>query len=246
MIKIYNIPPKTATISALSYVGFILAIIFCVLFVGCGNGNSEEGGGGALSKEERFNAALKQIESTSAEEKVKGLNALTGLEEMAKTAISKITPLLADTEAEVRTTALSLVLLLKDTSPDVVAAINKMVDEDADENVQTTALHGLLTLGAHQDFLDRCKEAIAGSNTNKREQAYMYLMEAGEHAAGLQAELVAGLKDKDAAIRGYCATSLGNIGTAATDETKAALTALTKDKDEYPASAAKEALNKLK
>ena len=85
-----------------------------------------------------------------------------------------------------------------------------MVSGDAVANVQTTALHALLEVGANEEFLKGCKEAIAGDNATKKGEAIMYL---GDAASGG----VAGAKEELEAI---ASGSDAEAATAAKDSLK--------------------------
>ena len=177
--------------SAASYWSMGMVLLVCAaLFAGC------TGGDPVLAE------ALENIENADEALRLKGIETLSSLGEKAKPHAAKIAVLLKDTSAEGRRSAISALVGLKDNSPEVVQALSAMVSGDAEANVQTTALHALLDIGAHEQFMKGCKEAIAGEDADKRGEAIMYLGEAAMgDVAGAKEELeaIAGGSDAEAA-----------------------------------------------
>lgn len=192
-------PEKSPTAASYWSMGMAL-LVSVVLFVGCGGGDP------VLAE------ALANIENADEAFRLQGLNSLSGMQEKAKPHIAKIVGLLKDTSGEVRGAALNLLLTLEHNSPEFVQELSAMASGDAEANVQTTALHALLDVGAHEDFLKACKEAIAGEDAAKKGEVIMYL---GEAAMGG----VAGAKEELEAI---AAGSDADLATAAKESLKAA------------------------
>jgi HEAT repeat protein len=169
----------------------MMLLVCAALFVGCA-------GGPPTALEE----ALENIESSDEAVRLKGIEALSGLGEEAKPHADKVAALLKDTSAEVRRTAITVLISLEHNSPEFVQELSAMVSGDAEANVQTTALHALLDIGANEQFIKGCKEAIAGDDAAKKGEAIMYLGEAaGGGVAGAKEELdaIAGGSDAEAA-----------------------------------------------
>ena len=178
--------------SAASFWPMGMVLLVCAaLFAGCAGGGDP-----------RLAEALENIENPDEAFRLQGINTLSSMGEKAKPHAAKIAALLKDTSAEVRRSAISALVGLKDNSPEVVQALSAMVSGDAEANVQTTALHALLDIGAHEQFMKGCKEAIAGEDADKRGEAIMYLGEAAMgDVAGAKEELeaIAGGSDAEAA-----------------------------------------------
>ncbi len=171
-------------------VGTVL-LVCAALFAGCGGGGDPK-----LAK------ALENIQAPDEASRLKGIETLSSMGEKAKPHAAKIVALLKDTSAEVRRSAISALVGLKDNSPEVVQGLSAMVSGDAEANVQTTALHALLDIGANEQFMKGCKETIAGDDAAKKGEAIMYLGEAaGGGVAGAKEELeaIAGGSDAEAA-----------------------------------------------
>ena len=178
--------------SAASYWSMGMALLLCAaLFTGCAGGGDP-----------KLAEALENIESPEESFRLDGLKTLSGMGEQAKPHIAKIVGLLKDTSGEVRSAAINLLLSLEHNSPEFVQELGAMASGDAEANVQTTALHALLEVGAHEEFLKACKEVIAGDDADKQGEAIMYLGEAaGGGVAGAKEELeaIAGGSDEDLA-----------------------------------------------
>ena len=190
----------------------------------------------------------REVKALKSDDPATRMAALNKLQDMGdKASAPKAVELLKDKDPDVRRTATALIVKLKHNTPEVLKILSDIVaNTDDDQNVRTTALHALLDLGAHKEFIEQCKKILAGSETGLRQAASMYLGEAGEHASGAQTELIAGLKDADTGIKMGCIVALGNLGSKASDETKAALGSAAKDANKNVAKMAKDALKKLK
>ena len=171
--------------SAASFWPMGMVLLVCAaLFAGCAAGAPNV-----------LEEALANIESADEAFRVQGLNTLSGIPEKAKPHIAKIAGLLKDTSGEVRSAAIGLLLSLEHNSPEFLQELSAMASGDAEANVQTTALHALMEVGAHEDFLKACKEVVAGDDAAKKGEVIMFL---GEAAMGG----VAGAKEELEAIAG--------------------------------------------
>ena len=171
-------------------VGMVL-LVCAALFAGCAAGDPTV-----------LEESLANIESSDEADRLKGIEALSGLGEEAKPHADKVAALLKDTSAEVRRTAITVLISLEHNSPEFVQELSAMASGDAEATVQTTALHALLDIGANEQFMKGCKEAIAGGDAAKKGEAIMYLGEAaGGGVAGAKEELeaIAGGSDAEAA-----------------------------------------------
>ena len=178
-----------------------MVLLVCVaLFAGCGGGDP------------RLTEALENIENPDGAFRLQGLKTFSAMGEQAKPHADKIAALLKDDSADVRIAAIGVLVSLKDNSPEFVQELGAMASGDAEASVQTTALHGLLDVGANEEFLKACKEAIAGDAAAKKMEAIMFLGEAAmEGVAGAKEELVAIAGGSDA-----------DLATAAKESLKAA------------------------
>ena len=168
-------------------------LLFCAaLFAGCGGGDSDP----KLAK------ALADMESPDELTRSAGIDELAGMGEKAKPHTDKVAALLKDTSKGVRASAISFMVAMKDNSPEIVQELVAMASGDAESEVQTSALHGLKGVGAHEQFIKGCKEMIAGGEAAKQGEAIMYLSEAAiDGVAGAKEELeaIAGGSDADLA-----------------------------------------------
>ena len=170
-------------------VGMVL-LVCMALFAGCGGGDP------------RLTEALENIENPDGAFRLQGLKTFSAMGEKAKPHADKVAALLKDDSADVRIAAIGVLVGLKDNSPEFVQELSAMATGDEDANAQSNALHALMDVGAHEEFLKGCKEAIAGDDAEKRGLVVMYLGEAasgGVAGAKAQLEAIAGGSDADAA-----------------------------------------------
>ena len=220
-----------------------LVILCAALFAGCGKGAE---GGKEASDTAKLEAAVKALSGPDESDKLGGLTTLSGMPEGAKPHAAKVVALLKDTSKEVRQATINLLVTMKHTDPEALKELSALATSDAEADVQTTALQALSDLGAYDDWVNVCKTFLAGDDANKRQAAAMSLSQSEKPAKGAQAELIAGIKDKDPVVRESCAMALGALGVDATAEAKTALQTAAGDKEKSVAAAAKEALGKLK
>ena len=142
-------PEKFPSAAPVWRVGMVL-LVCAALFAGCA------GGGGP-----RLAEALENIENPDEAFRLQGLKTFLAMGEKAKPYAAKVAALLKDDSAEVRISAIGVLVGIKDNSPEVVQELSAMVSGDAEASVQTTALHALMDVGAHEQFLKACKEVIA-------------------------------------------------------------------------------------
>ena len=183
-------PEKFPSAAPFWRVGMVL-LVCAALFAGCAGGGDP-----------RLAEALENIENPDEAFRLQGLKTFSAMGEKAKPHAAKVAALLKDDSAEVRIEAIGLLVSLKDNSPEFVQELSTMVSGDAEANVQTTALHALMDVGAHEQFLKACKEVIAGDDAAKQGEAIMYLSEAaigGVAGAKEELEAIAGGSDADAA-----------------------------------------------
>jgi len=169
--------------------GMVL-LVCAALFAGCGGGDPQ------------LAEALGNIENPDGAFRLQGLKTFSAMGEKAKPHADKVAALLKDDSADVRIAAIGVLVGLKDNSPEFVQELSAMATGDEDANAQSNALHALMDIGAHEEFLKGCKEAIAGDDAEKRGLVVMYLGEAASGGvAGAKAELeaIAGGSDADAA-----------------------------------------------
>ena len=183
-------PEKFPSAAPVWRVGMVL-LVCAALFAGC------VGGG-----DPRLAEALENIENPDEAFRLQGLKTFLAMGEKAKPHAAMVAALLKDDSAEVRISAIGVLVGIKDNSPEVVQELSAMVSGDAEANVQTTALHALMDVGAHEQFLKACKEVIAGDDAAKQGEAIMYLSEAaigGVAGAKEELEAIAAGSDADAA-----------------------------------------------
>ena len=177
--------------SASSYWSMGMALLVSVaLFAGCTGGDP------------RLTEALENIENPDGAFRLQGLKTFSAMGEKAKPHADKVAALLKDDSADVRIAASGVLVGLKDNSPEFVQELSAMAAGDADANAQSNALNALMDVGAHEEFMKGCKEAIAGDDAEKRGLAIMYLGEAasgGVAGAKEELEAIAGGSDAEAA-----------------------------------------------
>jgi len=215
----------------------LLLGLFCSIFLpGCGDGAGP-------SKLDREMGAL---DSETASERETALMHLTGMgKEKAESAAPKAVELLKDENAAVRAAAVALIASFEHKTPEALAGLADLASGDTDADVQQNAMIALNDLGAHEQHVEAAKALLASDDGDKRCAAANALSEAGEHAAAVQTELIAGLMDTESCVREYCALALGNLGAKASAEAKAALADAAGDKESTVAEAVKTALENL-
>ena len=167
-----------------------MLLVCAALFAGCGGGDPQ------------LTEALENIENPDGAFRLQGLKTFSAMGERAKPHADKVAALLKDDSADVRIAAIGVLVSLKDNSPEFVQELSAMATGDEDANAQSNALHALMDVGAHEEFLKGCKEAIAGDDAEKRGLVVMYLGEAASGGvAGAKGELeaIAGGSDAEAA-----------------------------------------------
>ena len=215
-------------------------MITSLLVLGCGK---KSGGSGPEAKAA---SALDALNSASTkEEKLAAIGLLKDVSASAsEEAGAKAVELLKDGEMEVQIGAMDLIAVMKYNDPAAVTAISGLFQSSSELEIKKHVIQTLKGIGATDQHVKICKEAMAGGDEEMLGYAAYQLSDVGEAAAAAQAELIAALDSKEPYGRMYAAMALGNIGSKAA-EAKAKLEALTSDKDSDVAAAAKEALEKI-
>ena len=222
------------TLSRGSALAWALSVVACAaFFIGCGDGAGSAKG--SVSPEEL-------MKSDDPAQRVKGLETVGKLGAQGKKFLPKGVELLKDADKDVRTAAISLMTQVQHKTPEVLAALNAMVD--GDKEIGDTALYALNELGADDAFAKGCIAALGGDNADLQSNVAMYLATSDKPLPAAQEGLAKGLAATDAGVRMSCAMALGKLSTVS-DETKAALQGLLKDSDKEVVAAAKEALAKF-
>jgi|TARA_B100001971_G_C18251810_1_gene578862 HEAT repeat protein len=214
--------------------GLLLAFFSALLLSGCGG-----------KTDSRLAEEMKGLESSSAEKRTDALLHLADMGGLAKKAAPRAIELLKDGDAGVRNAAIQLIIRTKHNTKESLAGISALATGDKDEEVQGNALNALLGFEAHEEHAKACVKLLGGED-RMREIGSLGLAGAKSPAVVAQKELVAGLKDKLPYVRMNCAKALGNLGSAASADTKAQLKAAEADKEKQVADAVTEALGKLK
>jgi len=215
----------------------LLLALFCgaLLLPGCG-------GGAGPSKLDR---ELKALESETASERETALLHLAGMGKEAESAAPKAVGLLKDDNAGVRSAAIQLLVKLENKTPDALAAVTSVANDDSDESVRGEAFNALVTLSPEK-FAELCLTYVKGDDEAKQEQGANGLQSVDSIGKDAEAALVARLQSaSSSAVRQQCTFALGMLGSKASAETKAALEAAAKDSDKDVAAGAKGALESL-